>query len=380
MSANLPLGILKATPEDFVVQELVGNPPIAVPFSEQTVVSGWDGKSNLTVFEMSKRGWETQAAIREVARQLGVPFEAISTHGIKDKFARTSQLIGVRGKFQTGFSHQDINLVQLTDGQEIDSLALDNYGRLRRGGNWGNRFNILISSTATELDLAAAKACPNLFGPQRLGRPGTEQIGRLFLEGKPEEAIELLLATPSGVAFLRAKKLAGGTNDGALTHPDFQFSFKFEIQKWQSYLWNTLLQEKVKELCDDVPAKLPLWNSSVQVAKMYEHLWKPPQLNPRVLRMIAISERPSIVRPTNFQAKREAKGWRFTFDLPSGAYATVVLSQLFKLEERHSRPAKKEEVVAVEVEQRQSEESIWSPEAARKRALLRERLQRILKI
>lgn len=389
MSANeLPLGVLKATPEDFVVQELVGNPPSAVPFSETTRIQGWDGQSAVTVFQMSKRGWETEAAVREVARQLAVPFDAVSFHGIKDKRACTSQLVGVRGKFQPAFSHPDISLVQLT-GQESGSVELDTYGKLRQGGNRGNRFNILIRSAITELDLPSSPPpMPNLFGQQRMGRPGTEQIGRLFLEGKPDEAIQLLLDTPSKAVFLRAKKLAGGTDEGALSYSAFQFFFKFEIQKWQSYLWNTLLQEKVKELGEEgVPAKLPLWNSTEQVRKMYQHLWDPPQLNPRVLRMVAIFERPSILKPTNFQAKREAEGWRFTFDLPSGAYATVVLSQLFKLEERRSRLVKREEVPAVKAESQQQVEpqpsesiSIWSPEAVRKRALLRERIRRMLDI
>lgn len=365
MSANgLPVGVLKATPEDFIVQELVGNPPSAVPFTETTVIQGWDGHSVITVFRMSKRRWETQAAVIEVARQLGVSFDAISFHGIKDKHACTSQLVGVRGQFRPVFSDPDISLGQFT-AQENGSVELDKYNKLRRGGNWGNRFDILIRSTATELDLAAAVAVPNMFGLQRFGRPGTEQIGRLLLEGKSQEAIKLLLTTPSKKAFLKAKKLAGGSDEGALSHPDFKFSFGFEIQKWQSYLWNKLLQEKVKELGDGVPAKLPLWNSNEQVSKMYRHLWNPSRLNQKVLRLVAMSERPTIVRPANFQAKREALGWRFIFDLPSGAYATVVLSQLFKLEESDSRrPA--------------TEDEIMGEAAAQKRLERREQLRRIL--
>ena len=377
MSAkDLPLGVLKATPEDFVVQELVGNPLRAVPFSTITSIQGWDGKSVITVFQMSKRGWETEAAVREVARQLGVSYSDVSVHGIKDKFACTSQLIGVRGQFQPSFSHPDINLVQLT-GEDISLVRLDKYNQLRRGGNAGNRFNILIRSTATELNLAPAMSTPNVYGPQRLGRPGAEQIGRLFLEGKPEEAIKLFMATQSRAVFLRAKKLAGGSDEGALAHPDFQHSFGFEVVKWQSYLWNKLLQEKVKELGEGVPAKLPMWNSGEQVRKMYQHLWDPPQLNPRVLRMIAISERPAVLKPANFQAKREALGWRFTFDLPSGSYATVVLSQLFQLEEKHSRVklAAKEETVVEEARQ-----SIWSPEAIRSMERISERIKRMLDI
>lgn len=374
MSAkDLPLGVLKATPEDFIVQELVGNPPEAVPFSDETRIQGWDGKSALTVFQMSKRNAEHLAAFKEVARQLGVPFNFVSSHGMKDKGACTTQLVGVRGKFQPGFSHQDICLVQLTP-QESKSVALDKLGKLRRGGMGGNRFNILIRTTVTELDLAPAMSTPNVFGPQRLKRPGSEQVGRLFLEGKYQEAIKLLLTTPGRDEFLKVKKLAGGSDESALAHPDFQHSFEFEIHKWQSFLWNKLLQEKVKELGAGVPAKLPLWNSNQQVAELYRHLWDPPYLNPRVLRMVALSERPSTLKPTNFQAKREAEGWRFTFDLPSGAYATVILSQLFKLEEKdaHSWPAK------VAEPKDDAEEWFWSPEEVRKRKERGELIKRMM--
>ncbi len=149
-------------------------------------------------------------------------------------------------------------------------------------------------------------------------------------------------------------------------------------KSFEPYLPEALIQEKVKELGEGVPAKLPMWNSNEQVRKMYHHLWDPPELNPRVMRLIAISERPSVLKPENFQAKREAAGWRFTFDLPSGAYATVVLSQLFKLEEKHSRPAKAEVVAKVEDAANEDDWQIWSPAAVRDRAQFHQRLNKIL--
>jgi len=332
---NLPFGILKATPEDFVVQELVGNRPMAVPFSRETRIHGWDGCSPVTIFEMSKCGCETEAAEWEMAQQLGVSIRDISHYGTKDKQALTSQLVGVRGRFQPDFSHPDISLVQLPS-QDLSWVKFHTQHKLAFGGNYGNRFNIFIHSLATKLDLAAVSVpFPNLFGTQRLNTLGTEQIGRLFLEGKPEQAIDLLLTTPSAKKFLRVQKLAGGSWEAALSHPEFERSFRFEIMKWQSFLWNKLCQEKFQELGDKLPETLPMWNLREEVYEMYRHLWDPPYLNDRVLGRVALSERPTMLLPENFQAKREAFGWRFSFDIPSGSFATVVLPQLFQLEEHH---------------------------------------------
>ena len=328
---NLPKGVLKMTPGDFVVQEIVrSEPPRAVSFCDESIILGWDGHSAVTVFSLSKCRWSTEDAVNEVARQLGVSFRDISYHGLKDKHADTTQLIGVAGKFRPSFSHRDIRLVQL-------------YGQnhpLRRGGHWGNRFNILIRSHATKLDLAAAEATPNLFGPQRLGREGTEQVGRLLLEGKNEEAVQLMLSNPAGESTLRrAKELSGGSWGDALSHPSFDFSFRFEIQKWQSYLWNKLLQEQMEELGENLPDRLPMWNLSAGVSDMYRHLWDPvrSQLDPRAVNALVYQERSTMIRPIDFRAVREETGWRFTFDLLPGAYATVVLSRLFDLEEGRRR-------------------------------------------
>jgi len=326
---SLPEGVLKATPESFIVQEIIkSNPPRAVSFYDESIIRGWDGESPVTVFGLSKRGWSAEDAMKEVARQLGVSFSDISAHGLKDKYARTSQHIGVWGNFRPTFSHPDISLVQLY-GQQFP---------LRRGDIVGNRFDIFILSTADQLDLAPGnkwkEPVPNLFGIQRLGQEGSEQVGRFFLEGEPDKAVELLLTTPGAETFLRAEQLAGGSWAEALAHHSFQFSFKFEIQKWQSYLWNKLLQEKKKSV-NNLPDRLPMWNPSKTVSEMYKHLWNPPRLNPEVLKFITEQYRPTMLWPNDFYAKRKTTGWNFKFDLPPGAYATTVLAQLFKLKERH---------------------------------------------
>lgn len=329
MSDNkLPDGVLKVTPETFIVQELTkSNPPRAVEFYEQSLIRGWEG-DNFTIFGMSKRRQSNEEALKEVGRQLDVSVRDLSVHGRKDKHACTSQHIGVRGDFLPDFSHPDISLVQLY-GQ---------YHKLMHDGHWGNRFQIFIFSAADKLDLSAAMAVPNLYGPQRVGWvPGQEQVGRLFLEGNPEAAIKLLFSfnRESKRKFLRAKQLAGGSWEEALSHPEFEETLTFEIQRWQSYLWNQLLKEKKEKLGAGLPDLLPLWNQSREVSQMYKHLWDPSQLNQRALDFTVRHNRPTIFRPVGFHAEYDADaiGWNFNFDLRGGVYATELLLQLFNLEE-----------------------------------------------
>ncbi len=329
MSNNLPRGFYKTTPESFVVQEVIKSipprPPWPVEFSKQSIVLGWKGDP-YTIFTLSKSGWSAEKAMREVARQLDVSFADISAHGLKDKQACTSQHIGVRGNFCPYFSHQDMSLVQL-HGQNSPLFI---------GDIEGNRFDITILSQAESIDETAIVAVPNLFGPQRLGKhEGSEQVGRLFLEGRPEEAIEQILTIPPAAdKFLEVQELTGGSWEEVLSHPEYQFSFKFEIQKWQSYLWNKFVQEQMEKLGSNTPNMLPLWNPSKRIFEMYKHLWNPSQLNQKVLKFINEKDRPTMLRPKYFRAKRTIGGWNFKFDLPPGAYATVVLEKLFRLEER----------------------------------------------
>lgn len=329
---QLPQGVLKAIPETFIVQELVrssSNSPRAVEHYKESIICGWEGH-NHTIFGMSKIGWSNEDALREVGRQLQVSYWDISAHGRKDKYAVTSQHIGIRGNFFPNFRHPKISLVQLY-GQDRP---------LTHSGHMGNRFNISIISEAEKIDLSAAMVVPNLYGRQRVGIEGQEQVGRFFLEGKPQEAIKLLFATnrKAKYKFLKAKRLAGGSLEGALSHPEFEETLQFEIQKWQSYLWNKLLLEKRAKFGNKLPDVLPMWNPSREVSQMYKNLWDPSWVEPYALNFIVKSDRRSLFEPTGFEARFDSPiSWNFKFDLPRGSFATVLLSQLFDLvEEEHS--------------------------------------------
>ncbi len=314
-----PIGILKATPEDFVVQELHRDPATPVTLCMQrSRVKGHNG-GNVTTFALTKRGWTTKDAVHQIARQLDVPLDCISAYGLKDKHAITSQIVGVEGNFIPFFFHEDMRLVQIGETDRP----------LRNGAHVGNRFVIRIISDAPSIDEDALRRVPNLFGKQRMGDPGNEVVGKLILEGDYDAAGEMLQQQPEGHVLKRVRESARSWKD-ALLCTEVRFSFGFAIQKWQSHLWNTLLVERMGGY---VPERLPLWHTDSDIRSLYTHLWNPKHIDEEALRVVRRSFRPSFINVTRLGVMQDGDAWRFTFDLAPGAYATVVLEQVFDLKE-----------------------------------------------
>ncbi len=170
-------GRLRSSAEDFVVEEV----PCAV---------GTEGP--FLICRLTKKDWDQQRALRELARQLGISYKRIGFSGTKDKHAVTSQLISIRG-----ITPDDIRRVSQRDldveviGRSTTPLAL--------GSHTANRFTIVIreadpSGLAEIVDTVTGicrEAVPNYFGLQRFGviRPVTHTTGALVLKGDYEGAV-----------------------------------------------------------------------------------------------------------------------------------------------------------------------------------------------
>jgi tRNA pseudouridine13 synthase len=151
-------GTLRALPEDFRVDEILG-----------FEASGAGPHALLTV---RKRGANTEWVSRELARAAGCkPFE-VGFAGLKDRNAVTTQAFTVpRGKRAAA---QFVGLA----GEGFEVLAAAEHQRkLPRGALAGNRFEIVVrdarcDAAALDRRLAdvAAGGVPNYFGPQRFGR------------------------------------------------------------------------------------------------------------------------------------------------------------------------------------------------------------------
>ncbi|HYI86649.1 MAG TPA: tRNA pseudouridine(13) synthase TruD [Burkholderiales bacterium] len=151
-------GVLRSTPEDFEVDEILG-------FTAA-------GVGPHALLRVRKRGANTEWVARELARVAGVkPFE-VGFAGMKDRNAVTTQHFTVpRGKRAA-----EEFMGMTGDGFEVISAAA-HQRKLPRGALEGNRFAITVRGLACDpaqlgerLQRLAAGGAPNYFGEQRFGR------------------------------------------------------------------------------------------------------------------------------------------------------------------------------------------------------------------
>lgn len=218
-------GLLRSQPEDFVVEEL-------------SVPPGGEGPYLLC--RLTKRNWEHQRAMKEVARALHVSPRRISWAGTKDRRAVTTQLIAIYG-----VSEEDIERVAL------EGISLEVVGRSRSGLSlgmlMGNRFRIRIrecfaedlETRVKEVAEAGLEGFPNYYGIQRFGaiRPVTHLVGERILQHDPKGAV----MTYIGVSFEQeagevkdARRAFLETEDAAEALRTFPRTLSFERAMLQS--------------------------------------------------------------------------------------------------------------------------------------------------
>ena len=170
-------GKLRSTADDFLVEEI----PVAVGDSGPYLIC-----------KLTKKDWELQHAVKELAKRLGISHRRIGWGGTKDRHAVTSQLISL----------YEITPEQIADVYMKD-IRLEVLGRsqfpLSLGSLKGNRFDITIraltgdtiEAQVTSVTETASAGLPNYYGVQRFGviRPLTHRIGEMILKGDYERAV-----------------------------------------------------------------------------------------------------------------------------------------------------------------------------------------------
>jgi tRNA pseudouridine13 synthase len=171
-------GRLRATAEDFIVEEI----PL-----EKKQTSG-----PFLICRLTKRNWELQHAVKEIAKRLGISHRRIGWAGTKDRNAVTMQwisLYNVTPEQAAAVYLKDITLEPLTRSNEGLSL----------GDLLGNRFDIVIrdpdpadlGGRVQSVSETVADGVPNYFGLQRFGaiRPVTHRVGEWILRGDFEQGV-----------------------------------------------------------------------------------------------------------------------------------------------------------------------------------------------
>jgi len=170
-------GRLRSTADDFLVEEI----PVAVGDSGPYLIC-----------KLTKKDWELQHAVKELAKRLGISHRRIGWGGTKDRHAITSQLISL----------YEITPEQIADVY-LKDITLEVLGRsqfpLSLGSLKGNRFDITIRELSGEaieeqvlsVTETATAGLPNYYGVQRFGviRPLTHRVGEMILKGDYERAV-----------------------------------------------------------------------------------------------------------------------------------------------------------------------------------------------
>jgi len=283
---------IRRQPEDFIVEERVSG-----AFAGALGEHGGPSAPH-AVYTLTKSSLTTPEAAQQLARTLGAKPGGVSYAGLKDKHARTTQLVSVRAEGPMPERAEGQGWSATRRGwcaEAITSSAID-----------GNRFEIVVrdlsGDSASEMDRraavlferagggaagGAALLVTNYFGDQRFGsaRHGEGFVARRLIEGDFEGALRLAIGTPARKdsggkrAFTRAcasmwgrwaemlpelprcpdrravERLAagGGFRDAFAALPAF-FQFMC-IEAFQSHLWNATARALTTRIARDSGAE-----------------------------------------------------------------------------------------------------------------------------
>lgn len=171
--------VIKARPEDFIVEE-IADPPLS-------------DEGGYGVYRLTKRGWNTVDLLRFLARRLRLPPRSFSYGGKKDRHSLSRQYISIRGASVPRI-HED-------------TYSLEPSGRMDEPMSprliQGNKFIITVrrlseSSRAhalKEMDAVARDGVPNYFDDQRFGSFDTRQgfLGEKVLKKHFSGALKIYL-------------------------------------------------------------------------------------------------------------------------------------------------------------------------------------------
>jgi tRNA pseudouridine13 synthase len=168
---------IKQQPEDFRVVELD---------RFELAASG-----PFALYRLVKWDIGTLEAVATLASAFQVPRAKVSFGGLKDRHARTEQVISIHGGPER--SHEASSFRAEYLGRSRDPITRASFG--------GNRFEIVVRDLREIPDLEPVRrwGLPNYFDDQRFGSlrgTGGEFIGRALVRGEHEKALRLALASP----------------------------------------------------------------------------------------------------------------------------------------------------------------------------------------
>lgn len=320
-------GVIRHCPEDFIVDEISGIEP--------------DGEGEHVLLQIRKRNSNTDWLAKQLARLASVAAKDVSYAGLKDRQAVTTQWFSVRlaGRDEpdwTALNSDNIEILQVHRHQR----------KLRRGALKGNRFELLIrelfcdpAGLESRLERIKQLGVPNYFGEQRFGIEGSNLAqARAMFEGKRiksrhQRSMYLSAARSqlfNHVLSQRVKQrswnqaiagdvmLLAGSNSyfviDAVDDEVHQRVETFDIHP-SAILWGRGRSETRAEAAKmeaDLAEQFPLFCEGLEKAGL--------KAARRALRVLP--------EKLEWTYRPEQQQLTLSFELPAGAYATVVLREL----------------------------------------------------
>ncbi len=316
---------LRSMPEDFQVEEILGYDA--------------DGSGEHALLWVEKRGANTDWVARELAKFAGVPPVAVGYAGLKDRHAVTRQMFSVQlaGKPDpdwSAFPHADVKVLAATRHSR----------KLKRGALRGNRFVLVLREVVGDraaaervLDQIAARGVPNYFGEQRFGREGGNvgQAREMFAGRRVDrDKRSILLSAARSHIFngVLAARVEQGAWDSSL---DGEIWSLAGSRSWFGpEPFSEALAERLARA--DIHPSGPLWGqgeppSQGEAGALEREI---AAANSDLTAGLAAARMDQERRPLRLLPQSLRWRWldddalELSFELPAGAYATVVVREL----------------------------------------------------
>ncbi len=336
-TADLPGigGVLRTHDDDFFVDE----EPAYLP----------SGTGDHVYVRIEKRGLTTRAAVTAIAQAVGAPDRDIGVAGLKDRHAVTRQWLSLPPPIT-----EDAARALALPG--ITVLEVARHGnKLRTGHVRANRFRLRVRGVAVDgadrarailARLAEAPGAPNWYGEQRFGREGDNAArGR-----------ELLLGTRRPGRDRRHDRLMLSALQSELFNT--WLAQRLEDGLHQRVLAGDLLHKRSGGMftCEDPTtdeARLRAGELAVTGPMFGADMRRPPAGSPAAAREDAVLAAAGLDLATFAKVRKLAEGTRrdatievreievtaadeatldVAFALPAGAYATVIMREVMKVE------------------------------------------------
>ena len=323
-------GRIKQQPEDFIVEEILGFVP--------------SGVGEHIFLKIEKQGENTDFLARQLAKFAGLPRQAVSYAGLKDRHGRTIQWFGVHlpGKREIDWKPMETATLRVLDVTRNDR-------KLKIGALRGNRFQIALRDVKGEanrvderLSVLSKSGVPNYFGPQRFGRNGQNLSSALAMfkgEFSPRDrhlrGIYLSAARSELFNRVLAQRVREDSWDKAIAGDVFMFA---DSRSFFSDEITPDIERRIAELL--IHSSGPLWGrgdlpSGDRIRGIEQAVAdEMPELTAGLIDSGLEMER----RPLRLPVSDLTWTWldtmtlRLTFSLPAGCYATTVLRELLDFE------------------------------------------------